>query len=169
MRTILIIISLLSFYSCNQNERADSSLVNSSHLDHLYQEITFNNHQAAIIHIYAEYPDYRLREAPGEGIACIDDVARAVIFYINQYKQSKRLNDLTKSKMLIRFILDMQSENGFFYNFIFNDLSINKTHINSEARADWWTWRALWALAEALPVFSESNPVFADEIEKAIK
>ena len=169
MRTILIITSLLIFYSCNQNEQKHFSLINTKHLDHLYEEIAINNHQAAIIHIYAEYPDYTYREAPEEGITCVDDVARAVVFYINQYKQKKQLTDLTKSEKLIRSILEMQSDNGFFYNFMYNDLSINKTHINSEARPNWWTWRALWALAEALPVFSRINPVFAEEIEKAIK
>ena len=48
-------------------------------------------------------------------------------------------------------------------------MSINETHSNSEARADLWTWRAVWALAEALPIFKEHNSNIAEEIESTIK
>ena len=42
----------------------------------------------------------------------------------------------------------MQAENGFFYNFIWEDNSINKTFKTSVAEPNWWSWRALWALME---------------------
>jgi len=42
----------------------------------------------------------------------------------------------------------MQAENGFFYNFIWEDNSINKTFKTTVAEPNWWSWRALWALME---------------------
>ena len=39
----------------------------------------------AIIHIYSNYPDYAYVGDDDEGIACIDDAARAAIFYLEYY------------------------------------------------------------------------------------
>lgn len=170
MRTILIMFMVFLFIcSCRTNKSEQITLINTDHLDHLYEEVSFYGHQVGIIHIYAEYPDYNYVNAAGEGTACIDDVARAAVFYIRHYNDTKQISSLLKTEKLTRFIVEMQSENGFFYNFIYKDLTINKTHKNSEARADWWTWRAMWALAEVLPVFKEYNPDLAEEIEATIK
>jgi len=169
MRSFLLILFVTLFiYSCRTNDSEQFTLINTAHLDHLYKEVSFNDRQVAIIHIYAEYPEYNYKDAPGEGIACIDDVARAAVFYIRHYQYTKQTASLLKAEKLIRFIIEMQSGNGFFYNFIFKDLTINSTHRNSEARADWWTWRALWALAEALPVLKENNSDLAQETESII-
>jgi hypothetical protein len=167
-RILLLSLIVLSFYSCTKENDAHFTLVNTNHLDHLYQEVTFGSRPAAVIHIYAEYPDYQPVEAAGEGIACIDDIARAAVFYTRRFKYTNQTGSLLKAQRLLNFILGMQAENGFFYNFIDKDFTINKTHMNSEARADWWTWRALWALGEALPLFQESSPEYAGEIENSI-
>ncbi len=170
MQKILLFLLLsLALYSCTKQKAEEFSLINTAHLDHLYEEISFNNRPAAIIHIYAEYPDYKRTEAVGEGIACVDDIARAAVFYVRHYKYSKNPRSLQKAERLLYFILGMQADNGFFYNFIDSKYQINKTHINSEARADWWTWRALWALAEALPYFSNTNPSLTMEMKASIK
>lgn len=154
--------------SCIKENGRDFTLVNTKHLDHLYQEIIFKNQPAGIIHIYAEYPDYKPVEAPGEGIACIDDIARAAVFYLRNYKVTKDAASLYKARKLLDFTMNMQAENGLFYNFINKDFSINKTHVNSEARADWWTWRALWAMAEALQFYERKEPAYADKIKNNI-
>ena len=73
-----------------------NSLVNTDHLDHLYQEIKVDNTSMGIIHIYAEAPDYKWADASGEGIACIDDAARAAVFYINYFKQTQDKKCLIK-------------------------------------------------------------------------
>jgi hypothetical protein len=124
---------------------------------------------AAIIHIYADYPDYKWVEATGEGIACVDDVARAAVFYLRHYQYVKEEASLSKARKLLQFILDMQAANGLFYNFIHADHSINKTRHNSQPKADWWSWRAVWALGEAYPVFVQIDPDFSDKIEESIK
>ena len=144
------------------------SLINTSHLDHLYEQINVNGNKLGIIHIYAEYPDYKWVGDEDEGISCVDDVARAAIFYIQHYKISNNKSSYKKAKSLIRFVLHMQSENGFFYNFIMQDYSINKTFKTSVAEPNWWSWRALWSLSEAKDIFQDDKKL-NKKIDEAIK
>jgi hypothetical protein len=144
------------------------SLVNTAHLDHLYQEVKVNNISLGIVHIYAEAPDYKWIEASGEGIACIDDAARAAVFYMNYYKQTHDKKCLPKIKNLINFQLYMHAANGFFYNFIWKDYTIDTTYRTSVAQPNWWSWRALWALAEAQKYYLKINPRFSLEIKEHI-
>jgi len=145
------------------------SLVNTAHLDHLYQHIKVNSISLGIIHIYAEAPDYKWVEASGEGIACIDDAARAVVFYMNYYKQTQDKKCLPQIRNLVNFNLYMQAGNGFFYNFIWKDYTIDKTYKTSVAEPNWWSWRALWALTEAQKFYLKTNPRFSQEINRHIK
>ncbi len=151
------------------NSNAQHKLVNTSHLDHLYEEISVDRKELGIIHIYCEYPDYKLVGDSDEGIACVDDVARAAVFYMNYSRQYNDLAASHKAAKLIEFVLHMQTENGFFYNFIFPDYSINKTHQNSVAQASWWSWRALWSLTEAYPFFEPLDKEFSERIKLAIE
>ncbi len=68
----------------------------------------------AIIHIYSDHPDYKWAWEAHEGIACVDDVARAVIFYCRYYILTKDKVYLKKSLELTEFLLYMQAENGYF-------------------------------------------------------
>ncbi len=123
-------------------------IINKSHLDYLYKEIEVDGRQMAIIHIYSNAPDYAYVGDDDEGYACVDDAARAAIFYLEYYKANNDSLSLHKYFNLIEFLLYMQAENGFFYNFIWEDNSINKTFKTSVAEPNWWSWRALWALME---------------------
>jgi hypothetical protein len=167
----LPMIAVLFFVAgCQTGElEPPSTFVNTAHLDHLYQEVTMDSLPAAFIYIYAEYPDYQPVEAAGEGIACVDDVARAAIFYLRHYEYEHQKVSLEKARKLLQFLLDMQAENGLFYNFIYADHSINTTRSNSVPRADWWAWRALWALAEGYPIFRESDPEFAAQMKHSVE
>lgn len=163
---LLFIVVVLLVVGCQTGKvEPPETLVNTAHLDHLYEEVVMNTLPAAFIYIYADYPDYQPVEAEGEGIACVDDVARAAIFYLRHYEYAHQKTSLEKARKLLQFLLDMQAENGLFYNFIYADHSINTTRGNSVPKADWWAWRALWALAEGYPVFRESDPQFADKIK----
>jgi uncharacterized protein YyaL (SSP411 family) len=115
-----------------------------------------------IVHIYSEYPSYTWVDDSDEGTACVDDAARAAIFYLRDYEIKNNHSSLKSAKRLLNFILYMQAPNGLFYNFIFSDNSINKDHKNSIPRAGWWSWRAIWALAEGYAVFKDHNLEYAD-------
>lgn len=151
------------------NGNAQQKFVNTSHLDNLYEEISIDGKKLGIIHIYCEYPDYKLVGDSDEGIACVDDVARAAIFYMNYSRQYNASLANHKAAKLIEFILHMQAENGFFNNFIFPDYSINKTHQNSVAQANWWSWRALWCLTEAYSFFNTKDENLSGRIKSAIE
>lgn len=158
MRFRILILSLVLITSCQNT--VGNSFINSGHLDNLYKEITGAPKAAAFVYIYAEYPDYKPIEAAGEGIACVDDAARAAIFYFRYYQHTSNNEYLKKGKSLIRFVINMQAENGYFYNFIKADFTINTVRINSQAIADWWTWRALWAFSEAMLISKETDPAY---------
>jgi len=149
------------------------SLVNTSHLDYLYQQINVDGKEMGIIHIYSNYPDYKYADAPGEGIACVDDIARAAIFYMKYYNINHDSSAYNKVKMLTNFLLYMQANNGFFNNFIFQDYSRNITGKTSVAEPNWWSWRAIWALAEGENFFLKYDKSFASaispQLEKAVK
>lgn len=140
----------------------DSSLVNTAHLDKLYIPVVFpGNVNAAGVFIYSQYPDYHPVDAAGEGFACVDDVSRAALVYLRSAKIQTDTAAQNKLLNLIQFILQMQSANGYFYNFLMAGNSINTTGPTSVNNANWWSWRALQTLTEAAPVIEKLNsPLF---------
>ncbi len=145
------------------------SLVNTSHLDSLYEEINIGGKLMGIIHIYSDYPGYKWISDDDEGAACVDDASRAAVFYLNEFNAKKDTAALIKGERLIEFLLFMQSDNGFFYNFIFDDHTINKTHKNSVDAAGWWSWRAMWALSEAYNGLKSIDPELSARIAATLK
>ncbi len=146
------------FFGCTGIPK--ESLINTFHLDNIYAEIQMEKDTVGFVYIYAEHPSYDPIEATDEGIACVDDVARAAIFYFRYFQQTSNNIYLQKGKRLIQFMLNLQAENGYYYNFIKADLIINKSRINSQAIPNWWTWRALWAISEAMIISKESDPSY---------
>ena len=170
MSSGFILTALMVIYSslCFAMDEVDTSIVNTSHLDHLYEKITIDGKDMAIVHVYAEAPDYNWTEAKGEGIACVDDVARAAIFYLRYFNVTNNAAHLIKAKLLYEFLFYMQAENGLFYNFINKDHSINKEGSNSKPLPNWWSWRALWAMGEAYRHFYESDKDFSLRLQKSL-
>ncbi len=147
----------------------DTSLVNTAHLDYLYTPVTFSTGtKAAGIFIYAEAPDYHRVADADEGFTCVDDVARATQVYLRSAKFSSDTSIQNKTFNLIRFILEMQSPNGYFYNFLFPDLTINTNGATSSNNANWWSWRALYTLSEAGPLVRTKDAQLADKMDAAI-
>ena len=121
---LLFVIGVI--YSCN-GENEDPFEINFAHLDYLYEEVSQNNEDMAFIHIYSNYPTYNYIDDDDEGTACVDDVARAAIFYLNNFKYTGNKSSLDKNKKLLKFILYLQAENGYFYNFIWNRNAVGST------------------------------------------
>ncbi|MCL5029645.1 MAG: hypothetical protein M1480_11600 [Bacteroidetes bacterium] len=165
---LTILISLTFLFNINAQEKNTFTFVNTSHLDYLYQKINVAGKEMGIIHIYSDYPDYKYVEANGEGIACVDDAARALVFYIKYYNETKNETVLEKIKMLTNFLIYMQSDNGFFYNFIWKDFSKDTTYKTSVAEPNWWTWRAIWGLGESQKLFSKKDKKIADQINPVL-
>jgi hypothetical protein len=170
--TVLFLLTFLMIcfsINCQTDEtRSDFSLLNFSHLRHLSQDITMNGRTVSIVKIYAEYPDYHPVEAEGEGIACVDDVARAAILYLRHFSYSQQKSSLDEARKMLDFLLEMQAPNGLFYNFVLTDHSINKERVNSQPLADWWSWRALWALAEGSQIYRQISPSYYDTLLSSV-
>jgi hypothetical protein len=142
--------------------------VNTSHLDFLYEDIVVNGKEMGIIHIYSNYPDYNWIGDDDEGIACVDDAARAAVFYLKHYQFTNTSESLAKAKNLLEFLLFLQADNGFFYNFIWEDYTINKEFRTSVAEQNWWSWRALWALMEGFNFYKDYETDFSLELLKSV-
>ena len=169
---VVCIVSLLSACQSNKDrylKSADSSLVNTKHLDNLYTPVIFEDSvRAAGIFIYSEAPDYHLVADSDEGFTCVDDVSRATLVYLRSRDFFTDTAIQNKTFNLIRFMLEMQSEKGYFYNFLFPGDSINKKGKTSIDSANWWSWRALQTLTEALPLIKKTDLQLAEKIDVAV-
>lgn len=163
--TVFIILFLCS---CTHDPAISKWKINTDHLDFLYEEITVNNKELGIVHIYSNYPEYNWIGDDDEGIACVDDAARAGIFYLKHYHLTNDKKSLNKVFKIADFILYMHSDNGWFYNFIWQDGSINRKFKTSENKPSWWTWRAIWFLTECLPVIKNKDAEISSEIETVV-
>jgi len=143
---------------------------NDSHLKALYATVKMQNGvEVGTVGIYADYPLYRLVSAPGEGFTCVDDVSRAAIFYLNETDITTNKEKQDRLLKLTEFVLQLQADNGYFYNFLQDNFSINKTYSTSVANPDWWSWRALWHLSEAYPFYKTNDPVLAVRIQSSMQ
>lgn len=168
-KILLLLFVLCQLTSCSKPEvKVNESLINTAHLDYLYDEVAVLGENVGVVHIYCEYPDYKFVDDSDEGMACIDDAARAAVFYIEYYKLNGDEESLYKAEMLTKFMLKMQAGSGWFYNFIFADGTINTDHINSVAEPGWWSWRAMWALNKSYSLFQNINPELAEKISSAL-
>ncbi len=153
----------------NGSETKDSSIVNTHHLDYLTVPVTFpNGTKTSGIYIYAEAPDYHFVTDADEGFTCVDDVARAAQVYLRSSNFSSDTATQNRAINLIRFILEMQSDNGYFYNFLFPGDSINTTGSTSNNGPHWWSWRALQTLTEAAPLLKKIDTQLALGMDKAV-
>lgn len=174
---IIFLIHVLIVPGCNNTgilkqtpPPVHTYFVNTKHLDYLYTPVRINNNEpSAGIYIYAEAPDYRLVADSDEGFTCVDDVARAALVYLRSKDFLTDTSVQGKTENLLLFILQMQSNNGYFYNFLFLDSSINKVGGTSLDTPNWWSWRALQTLTEAYPVMQKKNVRLAVKIDLAVQ
>lgn len=168
LNRILILIPVIFFLLSQISFCQSKFIVNKSHLDYLYKDIVVNGKQMAVIHIYSNAPDYKYVGDDDEGYACVDDVARAAIFYLEYFKAYNDSSSLYRYYNLVEFLLFMQAENGYFYNFIWDDNSINKTFKTSVAEPNWWSWRALWAMTEGYDLLITPENDRSTRVKKSI-
>lgn len=143
-------------------------LINLTHLNFLTEPITVSGREMAIVHIYSESPKYQWVDAGGEGIACVDDVARAAIVYVEYFKRYGDKRALEQARRLLNFVMYMQAGDGEYYNFVTDRKgTINKSGITSFKSWSWWAARGQWALATACLVFKGQDPAYAKVLRAA--
>ncbi len=141
-------------------------MINLTHLNFLTEPLVVGGREMSMVHIYSEAPSYDWVDASGEGIACVDDVARAAIVYLDAYEETGDEKALAQARRLLNFVMYMQAEDGEYYNFITDRQgTINRTGVTSYKSWSWWAARGQWALAEGYRVFREVDPAYAQELQ----
>src|SRR5215216_2006753 len=148
----------------------DRGDVNLTHLNFLVEDVDILGQPMAITHIYSEYPRYEWVDASGEGIAAVDDAARAALVYLDDYEYTRDSASLDKARRLLNFVLYMQTEDGQFYNFILDRAgTINQTGNTSFKSSGWWAARAARALGAGYQVFHSVDPDYASQLDQAFQ
>jgi hypothetical protein len=146
----------------------DRGDVNLTHLNFLVEDVDIAGQPMAITHIYSEYPRYEWVDASGEGIAAVDDAARAALVYLTDYESTGDSASLDKARRLLNFVLYMQADDGQFYNFIFDRAgTINQTGNTSFKSSGWWAARAARALGAGYRVMRSLDPTYASQLDQA--
>ncbi len=163
---ILLVLLLASGVACNNPSEPDQTIdptFNLSHLDYLGETMERGGEQFRIIHIYADAPSYAWVGDDDEGQACVDDAARAAVVYLRHFELTGNTESAEKAKELLRFVRYMQTDEGLFYNFVWdNTLRKNTEHENSVAdKVNWWAARAVWALGAGARTLAEYDSSFA--------
>ena len=82
--------------------------VRLDHLRHLGMDAVVNGRSVRVVALYAEAPDYRPTGSPArdgsEGIACVDDAARAAVVYLRAYEETGDARDRDEALGLLRFV-----------------------------------------------------------------
>lgn len=166
---ISIVLLHLQLLNCSEHkiESQRLSQVNFAHLEHLTETVHLNGQPCDLIHIYSEYPDYRWVDAAEEGIACVDDVARAAVVYLRYFELRGIDSVLPKAQRLLNFVLHMQAEDGEFYNFVDSSLQINKSYRTSEKSFNFWAARGYWALGMGYRIFKTRDQEYAAKLKAA--
>ncbi len=168
-RLAAVLLALALLAACRPAEEKLPPLTNLSHLQWLYEPRDFGGRPAAVIHIYSEAPDYKWVNDADEGMACVDDAARAAVVFLRHAEIFADTASIVRARSLLNFIRGMQAESGLFYNFIFPDGRINREGPTSRATLGWWTARAVWALGRGVQFFSQRDRPFAQQLERHLR
>ena len=175
MRFVTVLLLVLTL-SCRKDQPVAQTpapvdrYVNLAHLDRLYQVVKLpNGAEVGTVAIYSEAPDYRLVTDADEGFTCVDDVARAALLLLREPDLSASMSKSDKLRRMTEFVLQVQAENGYFYNFLWPDRTINKTFKTSVAEPNFWSWRAMWFLTEAYPYYQKTDPALAGRLLTAVQ
>jgi hypothetical protein len=145
-------------------------LVNLAHLQRLTEVVQWDGQPVGLVHIYSEDPDYGWVDAAGEGLAAVDDVARAALVYLMFYEQTGDERALELARACLNFTLALQAEDGEYYNFILDrNGAINEEGVTSYKSWGWWAARGQWALATGYRVFRDVDPAYAAELQAAYR
>ncbi|MBN1542441.1 hypothetical protein JW992_09870 [candidate division KSB1 bacterium] len=163
-KSIAILLGLTALLSCSVDPPVR---VNIAHLLHLCETVGIDGEAVTLVRIYSDAPDYDWVEAPGEGIACVDDVARAAVVLMRAAETGTANVEDVLLRQLLRFVVRMQTEDGEFYNFIFADQRINRDGKTSVKSFSFWAARGYWALGHGYRYYLERDSDFAAELRRA--
>jgi hypothetical protein len=143
-------------------------LIDLTHLQRLTEIVTWDGDPVALVHIYSEAPDYNWVDASGEGLAAVDDVARAAVIYLLFYDRTGDEQALELARACLNFVMYLQAKDGEYYNFVTDrEGTINEQGSTSYKSWSWWAARGQWALATGYRVFRDVDPEYAAQLQAA--
>ncbi len=164
---VLVAVMLLSLAlqaTADPGRGFAESLINLSHLDHLYFDRNRDGEWVGMVGIYAEAPDYGLVGDEDEGFACVDDCARALQVYLRHHELTGSGRSWRRAVQLTRFLLGMEDDDGRFFNFVWKDMTVNRDGPTSRPEIGWWSARAIRALGEIHSRLVATAPLLAMRI-----
>jgi hypothetical protein len=140
--------------------------VTRDYLKHLALDATVKGHPVRVVSLYANAPDYKPTGSPErdgyEGIASVDDAARAAVAYLRYYESHADTGARDEALGLLGFVSAMEQSDGEFLNFIDSSGKANRTALSSRKSMSYWAARSIWALGEATRVLgADSLPQLA--------
>jgi hypothetical protein len=129
-------------------------------LARLGRSVPFAGPKALAIAVYSDGGNrpIRAQQAGYEGVACVDDAARALELYCDIWKATAAPWALRWCHGLLDFILAMQDADGRWLNFILDwDGTPNHEARTSIAGGGFWQARALLALARAAQLLDDAR------------
>jgi multiple sugar transport system substrate-binding protein len=131
------------------------------HLEHLALNASVDHRPVRAVALYASAPDYRPTGSPlrdgWEGIASVDDAARAAVLYLRAYEETGDTHTRNEADGLLRFVVSMEQGDGEFVNFIDTTGRPNRSAPSSRKSMSYWAARSVWALGEAVRVFGRHD------------
>ena len=131
------------------------------HLEHLGLSAVVRGQPVRVVSLYAEAPDYRPIGSPArdgfEGIASLDDAARATVAYLREYEATGDVRARDEAVRLLGFVTAMEQGDGEFVNFIDSAGRLNMKAPSSRKSMSYWAARSIWALGEAVRVLGPSD------------
>ena len=142
------------------------------HLQHLGVNAVVKGKPVRVVSLYAEAPDYHLTGSPArdgfEGIASLDDAARAAVAYLRQYEATGDVGARDEAVRLLGFVTAMEQGDGEFVNFIDSAGRLNLKAPSSRKSMSYWAARSIWALGEAVRVLGPGDSVLLTPIRPVL-
>ena len=137
--------------------------VNLDYLRHLGLDARVGGQPVRVVSLYAEAPDYVPTGSPErdgyEGIASLDDAARAAVAYLRAYEQTGDSRAHDEALKLLAFVVSMEQGDGEYVNFVDAHGKLNRDAKSSRKSMSFWAARSLWALGEAVRVLGPEDSV----------
>ncbi len=146
--------------------------VNLDYLRHLGLDAVVGGRAVRVISLYADAPDYKPTASPArdgyEGIASLDDAARAAVAYLRAYERTADARERDEAVKLLGFVVAMEQGDGEFVNFIHADGRLNLTAPSSRKSMSYWAARSIWALGEAVRVLGPADSVLLADMRPVL-
>jgi multiple sugar transport system substrate-binding protein len=157
---IALLVAAISQGACRRQSESIGAtpgqpplIVRTDYLEHLVLDATVNKQPVRVVSLYAEAPDYKPTGSPErdgfEGIASVDDAARATVAYLRAYETTGDVRARDQAISLLNFVSSMEKGDGEFVNFIDASGRQNLNAVSSRKSMSFWAARSVWGLAEA--------------------